>query len=495
MLEVISRSTFDLQPVLDTLIETAARLCGTETGGLAVRDGDGFRYIGWTGDIVPEYTDVLRETVFKPGRDSIIGRIALGGATVHVADIAADPEYKFFAASSVGGLRTALGVALLREGEPIGAITLVRRRVEPFTDRQIELVRTFADQAVIAMENARLLTETREALEQQTATAEVLQVINASPGDLTPVFDAILEKAHSLCDIAQGSLELYDAELFRAVAVRGFSDEFAEILRQGNSAAGNPATRPLLEGSRFAHILDLAETDYTVTRSAAELDAVHTLLCVPLRREGALLGMIASARREVRPFSEKEIALLENFAAQAVIAMENARLITETREALEQQTATAEVLQVINSSPGDLAPVFDAILEKAHSFCGATYGSLHMAGGESFRAVAVRGLPEAFADLIRPPFQPGPNHPVRQLIGGASFATVINSPEYDDPIIQSAHKLSGMRTALYVPLRKENALLGYIVASRPEVRPSRTSRSHCCRISRRRPSSRWRMRG
>jgi two-component system, NtrC family, sensor kinase len=229
---------------------------------------------------------------------------------------------------------------MLRDGVSIGAINVQRRDVQPFTKKQIDLITTFADQAVIAMENARLITETREALEQQTATAEVLQVINSSPGDLMPVFEAILDKAHTLCGATLGSLFLFDGELFRAAATHSYPKDLAERLFQGVVLS---ATAQLLDDSiRWVHNPDLTLVNTPTARAVSGRGGVRTNLMLPLRKHGKLLGAISCNRQEVRPYSDKEIALLENFAAQAVIAMENARLLDEIRQRQQELRVTFE---------------------------------------------------------------------------------------------------------------------------------------------------------
>jgi GAF domain-containing protein len=357
VLNVISRSTSDLHPVLNTLVETAARLCDADMALIYRREGDVYRLAANRGFPIA-YEEFARQLSLSPGRASVTQRAALECRVSHVADITADPEYALPEASSIGGARTALGVPLLREGEPTGVFTLARQRVEPFTERQIELVRTFADQAVIAMENARLLTETQErsadlqeALGYQTATSDVLQVISRSTFDLQPVLDTLVQTAARLCVADGAGMTLREGEVYRYVAVSDLTSDFFAFLRQHPFVPGRDtmAGRIALEGN-IVHIDDITVDPEYDLPEAFSLGGIRTMLGVPLLRDGAVAGTFSLIRRRVEPFTQRQIELVKTFADQAVIAIENARLITETREARDDAETSYRNLQAAQAN-------------------------------------------------------------------------------------------------------------------------------------------------
>ena len=414
VLKVISRSRFDLQAVLDTLVKLAARLCEAELVAVHYQR-DGVIQFGARFGLSQEWEESTKRNPIVPGRGTVTGRVLLVGKTVQISDVKADPEYTFTEGQKAGGFRTVLGVPLEREGQIIGVIVLARTKVFPFKDGQIELVQNFAAQAVIAIENARLLNELKESLEQQTATSEVLQVISSSPGELERVFTAMLANATRICEAQFGNFMLREGSTFRAVAWHGEPTYVEKLQREPLIIISDDTRAPLarlIETKEPVHVADLrSEPAYKASSFAPLVTLIdsggaRTLLLVPMLKENTLVGAISIYRREVRPFSDKQIELVQNFANQAVIAIENTRLLNELRqrttdltESLEQQTATSEVLQVISSSPGDLEPVFAAMLEKAVRICDATFGNIYRWDGDTLHLVAAHNMPPAFAEF------------------------------------------------------------------------------------------------
>ncbi|HVI65060.1 MAG TPA: GAF domain-containing protein, partial [Bradyrhizobium sp.] len=357
VLNVISRSPNELQPVIDAILQTAARLCEAEYA-LFWRLQDGAYHLAGASNADAAFVKHCAEHPIRPGRGSVAGRTALEQKTVHLPDCLADPEYTLLDFQEVGGHRSMLGVPLLRDGVTIAIIVLLRNAVRPFTDKQIDLVTTFANQALIAIENVRLFDEVQartrdlsESLEQQTATAEVLQVISSSPGEPQPVFEAMLANATRLCEAKFGTLYTYDGNGFHAAAFHNAPPAYVEartrepVLRPPpDTPVGRiAATRQLVQIADIKTIPSYIE-GHRFVRAAVDLAGYRTVLAVPMLKEAELVGAIVIYRQEVRLFTQKQIELVTNFATQAVIAIENTRLLNELRESLEQQTATSEVL-------------------------------------------------------------------------------------------------------------------------------------------------------
>ena len=471
VLKVISRSTFDLQTVLNTLVESAARLCEADIALIVRPQGSNLEVLA-NYRMSQASIDVLTSTPIAAGRWTLSGRVLAEGRTINIPDWRADPGYTFSAVQELSGLQSGLGVPLMREGLPVGVMNLWRTQVRPFSDKQIELVTTFANQAVIAIENARLLAELRESLQQQTATADVLRVISRSAFNLQAVLTTLTELAARLCAADLGLIFQQDGDVLRLVADFGISREAERYWLEHPVPVGRGSTsgRALLEG-RAIHIPDvLADPEYRATRYQ-ELAGYRSTLSVPLLRDGTTIGVFGLGRREPNPFTDKQAELVTTFADQAVIAIENARLLNELRESLQQQTATADVLKVISRSTFDLQTVLQTLVESAARFCDADKASIIREKDGVFFAAEAYGYSPEFLEYIK-------NIPIKAERGTASgralaegrvvhIADAAADPEYT---LVEARRLGDYRTILCVPMLREGVPIGLLVLTRSEVR-------------------------
>jgi two-component system NtrC family sensor kinase len=474
VLKVISSSPGELQPVFQAMLENGLRVCGAKFGVLFRYDGGLFQPTAML-DVPPAFADfLLRQGAFPPQPGQLFGRLCESKSVIHVEDRATEPHNS--PSARIAGARSAIAVPMLKADELVGAFFIYRTEVRLFTDKQIELVKNFAAQAVIAIENTRLLNELRESLQQQTATADVLKVISSSPGDLEPVFQAMLEKATQLCEAKFGVMFRFANGVFRATSWLG--NPPAHIVEQPHVVSENPhnlLTR-IVSTKQPVYSSDLTKERAYIEgnpRYVALVEAVgaRSLLVVPMVKNEELIGAIAIYWREARSFTEKQMELISNFAAQAVIAIDNTRLLSELRESLQQQTATSDVLKVISSSLNDLKRVFETIGQRAEKLCEAEISAISMVDGDLIRLVSINGVSEEGVEAVRRVFYPMRLSDETMTARAIRSATVCHVADVLSDALypnKDTARASGFRGCLSVPMIRDGQAIGAIFVARTQ---------------------------